>query len=135
MNILIDTSVWSLAFRKHTKDEKNQRIIEELKEIIRDVRVVMAGPVRQEVLSGIRDSKIFEELRDKLSIYKNIEIRHEDYEEAARFYNICRNHGIQGSHIDYLLCSIAVKNELLIFTLDKDFENYQKHLPIHLYEL
>jgi len=95
----------------------------------------MAGPVRQEVLSGIRDSKIFEELRDKLSIYKNIEIRHEDYEEAARFYNICRNHGIQGSHIDYLLCSIAVKNELLIFTLDKDFENYQKHLPIHLYEL
>jgi len=55
-----------------------------------------------------------------------------DYEQAAAYYNICRSNGIQGSHIDYLICSVAHNNDFLIFTLDKDFEQYRKYIDIEL---
>jgi hypothetical protein len=57
-----------------------------------------------------------------------------DYERAAEFYNVCRKTGIQGSQIDFLICSVSVGNEVPIFTTDKDFLYYKKHLPISLYQ-
>ena len=41
--------------------------------------------------------------------------------------------GVQGSHIDFLICAVAVRLSVEIYTTDKDFLNYQKHLPIQLY--
>ena len=38
----------------------------------------------------------------------------------------------RGSHIDYLICSVAHNNNFLIFTLDKDFEQYRKYIDIEL---
>ena len=56
-----------------------------------------------------------------------------DYEQAAEYANICRENGIQGSHTDFLICAIAVKNGWEIFSEDNDFQNYQKILPIKLH--
>ena len=47
--------------------------------------------------------------------------------------NIYRSNGIQGSHIDYLICSVAHNNDFLIFALDKDFEQYRKYIDIELF--
>ena len=55
-----------------------------------------------------------------------------EYELAAKFHNNCRRHGIQGSHTDYLICAVAQNNAFRIFTLDKDFIQYQKHVGIQL---
>ena len=55
MKVLVDTCVWSLAFRKRKKTASEKKVVETLKELVRDLRVVMIGPVRQEILSGIRD--------------------------------------------------------------------------------
>jgi predicted nucleic acid-binding protein len=52
--------------------------------------------------------------------------------KAAEFANICRGKGIQGSTIDFLICAVAALENLMIFTTDKDFENYRKHLPIRI---
>jgi predicted nucleic acid-binding protein len=57
----------------------------------------------------------------------------EDYEEAASYYNRCRSKGIQGSSTDYLICAIATRHDLAIFTDDRDFGRYSKLLPIRLY--
>jgi predicted nucleic acid-binding protein len=57
-----------------------------------------------------------------------------DYERAAEFYNACRKAGIQGSQIDFLICSVSVGNKIPIFTSDKDFLHYKKELPISLYQ-
>ncbi len=65
MKVLVDTSVWSLAFRrKETGD-----IARKLTELILSSLVVMIGPVRQELLSGISDEEAFVKLKDKLQAY------------------------------------------------------------------
>ncbi|HAH62274.1 MAG TPA: hypothetical protein DCL73_09285, partial [Treponema sp.] len=62
----------------------------------------------------------------------DFEISTTDYEAAAEFYNRCRSKGIQGSHIDYLICSVARNNNFSILTLDKDFQNYKKYIDIEV---
>nr|AGS54022.1 PilT-like protein [uncultured bacterium contig00204]AGS54417.1 hypothetical protein [uncultured bacterium contig00180] len=52
---------------------------------------------------------------------------------AAEYSNICRKNGIQGSPTDFLLCAIACRYNMEIFTEDKDFLNYKKYLPIKLF--
>ncbi len=133
MKVLVDTSVWSLAFRKQPKTDADERVIKELSELIRELRVVIIGPVRQELLSGILDEGKFEELRQKLRVLDDEGLGTEDYELAASLSNRCRRHGIQGSHTDFLLCAVSVKNNFPIYTLDKDFERYKKLIPIKLH--
>lgn len=58
----------------------------------------------------------------------------DDYEEAATFYNQCREKGIQGSNTDFLICAIATRNKFSIFTTDEDFTHFGKVLPIVLHD-
>jgi len=133
MKILADTSVWSLALRKKTLTEEEKSIVKELKELIYELRVVVIGPVRQELLSGISDEKKFMNLKDKLRAFEDLALEVEDYEKAAEIYNTCRRNGVQGSQIDFLICAAAINNEISIFTTDKDFENYKKYINIKLH--
>ena len=132
MRVIVDTSVWSLAFRKKEKTEIEIKLIKYLSELVRDLRVVMIGPIRQEILSGISDEKKFVELQSKLSVFSDWSIETEDYELAAKYYNKCRKNGIQGSHIDYLICAVAFNSNFSILTLDNDFDNYKKYTEIVL---
>ena len=130
--VLVDTSVWSLAFRKKHPNSNDKKLIEYLTFLIRNRYAVMIGPIRQEILSCISDESTFRKLKEALKAFPDFEITTDDYEQAAAYYNICRSNGIQGSHIDYLICSVAHNNDFLIFTLDKDFENYRKYIGIEL---
>ena len=69
MKVLVDTPVWSLALRKQSKTEADERAVKELTELVRESRVVMIGPIRQEILSGISDEGKFETLRQKLRAF------------------------------------------------------------------
>ena len=131
--VLVDTSVWSLALRKKRPDSNDKNLLEYLSFLIRNRYAVMIGPIRQEILSGISDEDKFRELKKALKAFPDFEITIEDYEQAAAYYNICRSNGIQGSHIDYLICSVAHNNDFLIFALDKDFEQYRKYIDIELF--
>ena len=131
MKVLVDTSVWSLALRRKEKND----IAGKLAELILESMVVMIGPVRQELLSGISDSKAFDKLKSKLQSCDELPITSRDYETAAEYFNTCRKNGVQGSHIDFLICAVAINNDLLIFTTDQDFQNYAKYLPIRFFKL
>lgn len=133
MKVLVDTSVWSIALRRKTLNAEEKAVVRKLAELIESLQIVIIGPVRQEVLSGIADEKQFELLKSKLAAFEDTPISTVDYEKAAFFYNICRINGIQGSHIDFLICAVAANNKLPIFTLDNDFLCYAKHLPITVY--
>ena len=137
MKILVDTPIWSLAFR-HKKnssmDNMNTTHINELTELVGNNQVVLIGPVRQEVLSGISNLKQFNLLRKKLSAFDNPTIGLSEYELAAELFNKCRKNGIQGSHIDFLICSISIINKYKIYTTDNDFLNYSKIIDIELYD-
>lgn len=131
MNVVVDTSVWSLALRRNTPNDA-LTIINRLRDLITDGRVVLLGVIRQEVLSGIRYTEQFVRLRDYLRAFPDLELTSEDYELAAEFFNTCRSKGVQGSNTDFLLCAVAHRRGYSIFTTDKDFENFQLYIPVVL---
>jgi predicted nucleic acid-binding protein len=131
LKVLVDTCIWSHALR--SKNPEFEAQVKSLETLISDQRVLMIGPIRQEVLSGYSDPIKFEALKTRLSYFENTAVLDEDYINAAKFYNECRQKGIQGSHVDLLICTVAVRLSVPIFTTDKDFGFYQRHLPIKLY--
>ena len=92
----------------------------------------MLGPIRQEILSGVRPQDRFEQLKSYLRYYPNLPLDTEDDENAAGYYNHCRTAGIQGTATDLLICAVSVRHRLKILTTDTDFNFYAQHLPINL---
>jgi predicted nucleic acid-binding protein len=135
MDVLVDTSVWSLAFRKKAKSNDERQWINLLSNLIQEHRAQLIGPIRQEILSGISSKDIFFKLKEKLEAFEDLPLTTVNYERAAEMFNLCRKQGIQGSHIDFLICSAAEQYNLGIFTLDKDFEFFAKYLPIKIFLL
>jgi predicted nucleic acid-binding protein len=132
LKVIVDTSIWSLAFRRGKQPDKS--IIVELESLISDYRVQLIGPIRQELLSGIKSAEQFDELKQYLSSFPDYKIQTEDFVLAAKFFNQCRKKGIQGSNTDFLICAIAVNNNWQIYTSDQDFSHFKKILPIKLYK-
>jgi hypothetical protein len=137
MNVLVDTAVWSLALRHKPAlqaDEVLGIYVNELRELIKEMRAQIIGPIRQEILSGISQQAQFEKLRNYLQSFEDLKIDSSDYERAAGFFNLCRSKGIQGAHTDFLICAVASRYALPIFTTDKDFTLYANHLAVSLYQ-
>lgn len=134
MKVIVDTCIWSLALRRKNNalSEKQLKILEIFKELINDSRVVLIGNIRQEIFSGVKSTKQFNKLKNVLSSFDDINLNKNDYEKAAECFNICRKSGIQGSHIDFLICATSLNYKLPIFTNDLDFNKYQKHLNFNL---
>jgi predicted nucleic acid-binding protein len=135
MNVLIDTSVWSLALRRKSESlSTNERfLVAELAELIREGRARMIGLVRQELLSGIKATEQYEKLRLHLRSFPDEVVDTSDYEEAAKAGNRCRAKGVVVSIVDILLCAVAKKRLWTIFTTDPDFSNYAKVLPLRIH--
>jgi predicted nucleic acid-binding protein len=134
MMVLVDTSIWSLALRRTAADlnPREQKLAAALRELIRDGRARIAGPIRQEILSGIREPERFRKLRDRLRAFDDPVMDAQDYEEAAHMNNQCRARGVSGSSVDFLLCAVAQRRAWQIFTADCDFENYAKIISLQL---
>jgi len=130
-SVLIDTCIWSLALRG--KSPRDISVSEELTKLIYSEQARIIGPIRQEVLSGYSDIKQYNKLKDKLMYFPNELILDDDYLSAARFSNLCRKKGVQGSHIDFLICAVADRLKMSIFTCDKDFEYFSQTIPITLH--
>ena len=81
-------------------------------------------------MTDIKDNKPFSQLKDILSAFNDFPIITKDYELAAEYFNICRTKGVQGSNTDFLICAVSYRNRFPIFTTDKDFEKFAKHIPI-----
>ena len=130
--VLVNSDVWSEAFRK---GGRKSRAVTLLRELIENDEVVMIGPVRQEALSGIKEERKFEEIRGMLRAFPSRLLEDSIFELAASFFNVCRSNGIQGSHTDFLLCACGVVWKVRILTKDKGFARYARYLPIDLVEI
>jgi predicted nucleic acid-binding protein len=132
VNVIVDTSVWSLALRRAKKVD--DVVPRELAELIREGRVVMLGPVRQELLSGIKEKQQFDTLSEHLRAFPDLGLETADYEEGASSFNRCREKGIQGSNTDFLICAVALRRDYSIFTTDGDFRHFARALKLKLHE-
>jgi predicted nucleic acid-binding protein len=137
MQVLVDTPIWSLALRRMSTNlnPREQRLTAALQELIRDGRAQLLGPVRQELLSGVRHESSFRKLRDQLRAFDEPHIEVSDYEEAAHINNQCRSQGISGSAIDFLICAAASRRDWQIFTTDQDFTRYASVILLKLYQV
>ncbi len=129
--VIVDSDVWSEAFRKKGKESRS---VQCLRSLINEGEIVMIGPIRQEVLSGIKESQRFERIKEALRAFPSRKIEEPLFETAASFFNLCRSKGIQGSHTDFLIAACAVEWSASILTKDRDFIRYSKYLPIELHK-
>jgi predicted nucleic acid-binding protein len=133
--VLVDTPVWSFSLRRRVTDlSPSERLVtQNLYNLVRQNRVRLLGPTRQEVLSGIRKESQFLRIRDHLRGFTNVKLDASDYEEAGRANNQCRRRGIAGSPVDLLMCAVALRYRWQVFTTDRDFAQYRTVLHIQLY--
>ena len=131
MKVLVDTSVWSLALRRRTPP--HDPTVAVLRALAGQGRVAVIGPIRQEILSGIRDRPAFERLRDQLRAFPDEAIETADYELAAEYFSMCRAAGVQGSNTDFLICAAAHRRAFPILTADADFRRLAKLVPVALH--
>jgi len=135
VNVLVDTSVWSLALRRAPRDlsPTERAIVAELAELINEGRTKIIGLVRQELLSGIRNPGQFAKLREILRSFPDEPVGTSEYEAAGAAGNQCRNKGLAVSLSDMLICAVAQSHGWAIFTTDPDFKRYASVLPLRLH--
>ncbi len=134
MMVVVDTPVWSLALRRKASDliASERQLVQMLQQLVDEGRVQLLGSVRQELLSGLREQAQFRRLRNYLRDFPDIPLATDDYEEAARASNECRQAGIASSPVDMLICAVALRRGWQIFSTDRDFARYRRALPIQI---
>lgn len=100
-------------------NREEESIHASLIEAIQDGRVAMIGPIRQEVLSGIKDEAQFVKLCAALGAFPDAELTTFHYEEAARLFNLCRSRGVECGATDILICTLAIQMQWSILTSDR----------------
>lgn len=132
MNVLVDTCIWSLGLRRSELNKDSNTF--ELRELIKESRAKIIGPIRQELLSGIRSHEQFTLIAKHIDAFPNLEVINDDYVRAAEIFNTNRSNGIQGSNTDFLICAVAERYQFPIFTTDKDFQRFTKLCDISIHK-
>ena len=136
MRVLVDTTIWSLALRRRPagRNPEETRLVETWEEFVADGRIVLLGLIRQEILSGIASESQFERLRDALAAFPDEVIMTADHVRAAGQFNRCPTARVAGSPVDFLICAVAERLAVPIFTTDRDFGRFARHVPIRLFD-
>jgi predicted nucleic acid-binding protein len=130
--LLVDTSVWSLAFRRdHPPDDP--RVDHLRHELVTGGDVVTTGIIVQELLQGTRGPKQRELLLDRLRAIALVEPGHRDHVRAADVHATCRRRGVQLGTIDALIAALCVGHDLTLLTADRDFDHAAKHVPLRIW--
>jgi predicted nucleic acid-binding protein len=135
--VIVDTTIWSLALRRRleTLNPVEQRCVDRWRELATSGDVVLLGIVRQKLLTGLRHAAQFSRLQRDLDAFDTLVATVIDHDRAAESFNACRARGIAAGDIDMLICALAIRHRLPIFTADADLKRYAKVLPIRLYNL
>ena len=122
--VVVDTNIWSAVLRRNVSADG--RIRNNLMQLVDEGRVAIIGPIRQEILSGIKDEKKYLILKQYMEAFEDEKIETIDYENAALISNKCIAKGFAVTAIDALIVAFAVRNGWGIYTKDKDFDRYEK---------
>lgn len=132
MSLLVDTSVWSLAFRRDTAIE-----LAEVKTLQHALdgsdQVFTTGLVLQELLQGFAGPKARSQLVERFSALAFLQPDREDHIEAAEIRNSCRRSGVQIGTIDAILIQLCVRHDLVLLSSDNDFRSAAKHVKFRLW--
>jgi len=129
----VDTSVWSLAFRRDSPPEIPE--VHALGHALSAGEIVVTtGVVLQELLQGFRGPNARDQI---LSRFRNLPLLTpgiEDHIEAADLRNRCRRKGIQVGTIDALIAELCIRHDLTLLTTDQDFRGIAKLSPLQIWD-
>jgi predicted nucleic acid-binding protein len=132
LSLFVDTSVWSLAFRRDAPVMAGER-----GELVRAIEageeLVTTGLVLQELLQGFSGPRDRAQILDRFAALPLLVPDRRDHVEAAELRNTCRRRGIQIGTIDALLAQLCLRYDLTMLTTDRDFRNLAGHYPLKLW--
>ena len=133
MSLFVDTSVWSLAFRRDGSTAAPQAAA-----LVRAIEsgepILTTGLVLQELLQGFSGPKAREQILDRFSALPLLVQDRADHVEAAALRNICRRHGVQIGTIDALLAQLCIRHGLVMLSSDRDFQGMANHCALRLWQ-
>ncbi len=133
MTLFVDTSVWSLAFRRDGPSPAIE--VTALGEAIKNGEIIVTtGLVLQELLQGLSGPKARDQILDRFSALPLLVPDRNDHVEAAELRKRCRRNGVQIGTIDALLAQLCIHHQLTMLTTDHDFGRVADHSTLHLWE-
>ena len=132
MSLLVDTSVWSLAFRRDA--EAYTQAVEVLRSALEGAdQVFTTGLVLQELLQGFAGPKARSQLIERFAAVAFLQPDREDHIEAAEVRNTCRRNGVQIGTIDAVLIQLCLRHDLVMLSTDNDFRSASRHVKFRLW--
>ena len=132
MTLLVDTSVWSLAFRRDAPPD-----VPEVAALGRALSgqedVLILGVILLELLRGFPHASAGQAFVDQLAWVPLLEPTRGDYEAAADLSNTCRRAGVRLATIDALIARMAIAHDVTLLTTDRDFVHAARHIPLRLW--
>jgi predicted nucleic acid-binding protein len=133
VTLLVDTSVWSLAFRRDTESLTPQ--VAALQAALGGGEsIVTTGLILQELLQGFSGARAHKELVQRFAALPLIVPDRTDYIDAANLRNLCRRAGVQLGTIDALLARLCIRHELTMLTTDGDFLLAAEHCALKVWK-
>jgi predicted nucleic acid-binding protein len=133
MSLFVDTSVWSLAFRRDSPDVGAQ--VMKLKQSLEEGDTILTtGLVLQELLQGFSGPKARILILEHFSAVPLLAPDRDDYIEAATLRNTCRRAGVPAGTIDVLIAQLCIRYSLTLLSTDRDFESIAKHSELRVWQ-
>ena len=130
--LFVDTSVWSLAFRRDS-DSATPEVLALRQAIERGDTIVTTGLILQELLQGFSGPRAREDLIDRFSALPFLNPDRQDHIAAADLRKRSRRAGIQVGTIDALLAQLCIRHALTMLTTDGDFSHIASRSPLRLW--
>jgi predicted nucleic acid-binding protein len=132
MTLLVDTSVWSLAFRRDgLADEPQVRALRAA--LTGGESLVTTGLILQELLQGFAGPRARKDIIERFSALPLLAPDRQDYIDAADLRNLCRRSGVQIGTIDALLAQLCVRHGLTMLTTGNDFMLAARHCDLSVW--
>jgi predicted nucleic acid-binding protein len=133
LSLFVDTSVWSLAFRRDAPPESPHA--RAMVAALAEGRMVLStGLVLQELLQGFSGPRARGQLLSRFASVPLLTPDRDDHILAAELRNRCRAGGVQIGTIDALLGQLCIRHELTMLTNDQDFSHMARFCPLMLWE-
>lgn len=128
---LVDTSVWSLAYRHDT--DPQDRLVLQLRDQLSQGNVVTTGVVYLELRRGFTTAAGRATIDRDLAVIPFIEADRDDCAAAADLCGTCRRAGVQLATSDALIAPLCIGHDLALLTADEDFVHTARLVPLHVW--
>jgi predicted nucleic acid-binding protein len=120
VNVLVDTSVWSLLFRKGGPADHRQ-VGKLLDLLASQQQVALTGSILQEVLQAFRSEQKVSDMVDHFTPFPLLPLERDTCIDAATLFRRCAAKGGVVSTIDCQIAAVALHHDYALLTADSDF--------------